>query len=93
MALFGLGLPVDKAEYDYLVPRRVDKPVLVVQGEHDEYGAGARVADLLAPVGTAHHLRAHPGADHFFTDRLDELRTAVRGYYASGPGSRLLAVL
>jgi alpha/beta superfamily hydrolase len=32
-----------------------------------------------------------PGADHYFTGRLDELREAVRGYYQSGPGAQLLA--
>jgi alpha/beta superfamily hydrolase len=31
-----------------------------------------------------------PGSDHYFTDRLDELREAVRGYFQSGPGSKLL---
>jgi alpha/beta superfamily hydrolase len=31
-----------------------------------------------------------PESDHYFTDRLDELRAAVRGYFESGPGARLL---
>jgi uncharacterized protein len=93
VALFGLGLPVDKAEYDYSFLGDADKPVLVVQGENDEFGSGASVAEVLAPLGPHITLVRIPGSDHYFTDRLDELRETVRGYYASGPGSRTLAVL
>jgi len=93
VALFGMGLPVDKAEYDYGFLSESDKPVLVVQGELDEFGSGARVAEELRTLGPQVTLVRIPGSDHFFTDRLDELRDTVRGYYASGPGSRTLAAL
>lgn len=93
VALLGLGLPVDKEEYDYVFLEDADKPVLVVQGEHDEFGSGARVAEALRPLGGHITLVRIEGSDHFFTDRLDELMDAVRGYYATGPGSRTLAVL
>jgi alpha/beta superfamily hydrolase len=93
VALFGLGLPVDKSEYDYAFLAEADKPVLVVQGELDEFGSGARVAREIHPLGPHITLVRIPGSDHFFTDRLDELRDTVRGYYSSGPGSRTLAAL
>ena len=93
VALFGLGLPVDKDEYDYSFLGGTEKPVLVVQGEHDEFGSGARVAAALHPYGGHITLVRIAGSDHFFTDRLEELRETVRGYYASGPGSRTLAAL
>lgn len=93
VSLLGLGLPVGKAEYDYSYLAKADKPVLVVQGEQDEFGAGPEVAEVLRPMGPHITLVRIQGADHFFTDRLDELRGAVRGYYASGPGSRLLATV
>ncbi|MCG6954685.1 MAG: alpha/beta hydrolase [Gemmatimonadetes bacterium] len=93
VALFGLGLPVDKSEYDYAFLAETEKPVLVVQGELDEFGPGARVAEEIRPLGPHITLVRIPGSDHFFTNRLDELRDTVRGYYASGPGSRTLAAL
>jgi uncharacterized protein len=93
-ALFGLGLPIDlEARYDFGYLADAGKPVLVVQGENDEFGSGEEVAETLAPLGEHITLVRIPGADHYFTDRLYELRTAVRGYYESGPGARLLATV
>jgi len=89
--LVGLGLPVDRDEgYDYGFLAAADKPVLVVQGENDEFGSGERVAEVVARLGSHVTLVRVPGSDHYFTDRLDELRAAVQGYFDSGPGARLL---
>jgi hypothetical protein len=93
VALLGLGLPVKKAEYDYAYLARTDKPVLVVQGEEDHFGPGAVAAEVLGPLGPHITLVRIAGADHFFVDRLDELRETVAGYYQSGPGARVLAAL
>jgi len=93
VALLGLGLPVDKAEYDYGYLASAEKPVLVVQGEQDEFGSGARAAEVLTPMGPHITLVRLSGSDHYFVHRLDELRETVRGYYQSGPGSRVLAAL
>ena len=91
VALLGLGLPVEKAEYEYSYLAGVDKPILVVQGENDEFGSGAAAAEVLKPLGPNITLVRVPGADHYFTEQLDELKEIVRGYYSSGPGSRVLA--
>jgi len=93
VGLLGLGLPVEMEDYDFRFLAETEKPILVVQGENDEFGAGETVAEALAPLGSHITLVRVPGADHYFTDRLDELREAVRGYYASGPGARLLAAV
>ncbi len=93
VSLLGLGLPVEKAEYDFSYLADVGKPVLVVQGENDEFGAGSEVAAYLRDVAPDVTLVRVPGSDHYFTDRLDELRDIIRGYYISGPGSRVLAAL
>ncbi|MEX2048742.1 MAG: alpha/beta fold hydrolase [Gemmatimonadota bacterium] len=94
VALLGMGLPVDRsgssARYDYGFLADVTKPTLVVQGENDEFGSGARVAEHLAPLGPHVTLVRVPGSDHFFTDRLDELRAAVLGYFGEGPGGSAL---
>ncbi len=88
VALLGLGLPIERDErYDFAFLARVNKPVLVVQGEHDEFGSGERVAGALAGLGSHVTLVRVPGSDHYFTDRVDDLRAAVRDYFASGAGS------
>jgi alpha/beta superfamily hydrolase len=90
-ALLGLGLPVDLDDrYDYAYLAAAEKPILVVQGEQDEFGSGARAAEVLTPLGSHITLVRIPDTDHYFEGKLDELRSAVRGYYESGPGSRVL---
>jgi alpha/beta superfamily hydrolase len=87
-ALLGLGLPIERDErYDFGFLAEVTKPVLVVQGENDEFGSGERVSGVLAALGPHITLVRVPGSDHYFTDRVDELRGAVRDYFANGPGS------
>jgi len=88
--LLGLGLPVKRLDYDFSYLADVAKPLLVVQGENDEFGSGQEVAEVLAGMGSHITLVRIPGSDHYFTDRLDELREAVRGYFQSGPGAKLL---
>jgi alpha/beta superfamily hydrolase len=93
-ALLGLGLPVDlDGRYDYGYLAHVAKPVLVVQGENDEFGSGARAAETLGPLGGHVTLVRIPDTDHYFEGKLPELRAAVRGYYESGPGARVLLAI
>ncbi|MDX1645575.1 MAG: alpha/beta fold hydrolase [Longimicrobiales bacterium] len=94
VALLGLGLPVDLEErYDFAVLAEADKPVLVVQAEEDEFGPASVVRETLQPLGS--HITVVPisGTDHYFEGRLDELREVVRGYFETGPGSRVLATV
>jgi alpha/beta superfamily hydrolase len=93
VAMLGLGLPLERAEYDYGFLAGTDKPVLVVQGEEDEFGSGAVAAKLLGPMGPHITLVRIAGADHYFGGQLEVLRETVRGYYSSGPGARTLAVV
>lgn len=91
VGLVGLGLPIDRDEaYDFGFLADAGKPTLVVQGENDEFGSGEGIAEVVAGLGSHVTLVRVPESDHYFTDRLDELRAAVRGYFESGPGARLL---
>jgi len=90
VGLFGLGLPIRNLNYDFDFLGDTTKPILVVQGENDEFGSGEDVAGVLEKLGSHITLVRVPGSDHFFTNRLDELRAAVRGYYQGGPGAQLL---
>ena len=51
VALLGLGLPLGMDTYDFGYLGNTDKPVLVVQGEDDEFGSGTRAAGVLKPMG------------------------------------------
>ncbi len=94
VSLLGLGLPVDLDDrYDYSFIASAGKPILIVQGDNDEFGPGEKVASLVSPLGSHITLVRIPGTDHYFYSSLRELRTAVRGYYETGPGAKLLAVI
>ena len=75
--LIGIGTPLDKYDFDFLQSCR--KPLLLVHGEHDEFGNVERVRQLAAELEkhTQVSLVVIPGADHFFENRLDELKQAV----------------
>ncbi|MEM7416092.1 MAG: alpha/beta fold hydrolase [Gemmatimonadota bacterium] len=93
-ALLGLGLPVDLDErYDYSFLAEASKPILVMQGEQDEFGSGADVEAALAPLGSHITLIRVPDSDHYFAGGLEELRESVAGYFDAGPGARALLAL
>ncbi len=85
VALFGLGLPVRMYDYGFLAD--VHKPILVVQGEEDEFGSAREVEPVVAALGSHVTLALLPGADHFFDGHMDEMKAAVSEYFGSGPGS------
>jgi alpha/beta superfamily hydrolase len=63
-----IGVPLSRWELPDL-ESLPDLPVVIVQGENDEFGS----PEALAPLAERHDwdLRVVPSADHFFTDRLD----------------------
>ena len=87
-AMLGLGLPVEMYDYSYLAD--VQKPVLVVQGDEDEFGAGGRVQEIVDGLGDHVTLARVPGADHYFNGRFDELRAIIHRYFTDGAGAAAL---
>ena len=79
-----LGMPVDRnvddRAFDHLeAADRLPGPLLIVQGENDQYGSPASVIalrDRLAARGLV-EARIVPGADHFFTGKLHQLEAAL----------------
>lgn len=88
VAMLGMGLPVDMYDYSYLAA--ADKPVLVVQGEDDEFGSGERAAEVVRALGDHVTLARIAGADHYFTDRTDVLRSVIVEYFTEGAGAEAL---
>jgi uncharacterized protein len=75
--LIGIGTPLDKYDFEFLQACR--KPLLLVHGQQDEYGNVERVKQMAAELEkhTQVRLVVIPGADHFFENRLDELKQAI----------------
>jgi alpha/beta superfamily hydrolase len=75
--LIGIGTPLDKYDFGFLEACR--KPLLLVHGEHDEFGDVEQLRKLAAELEKRTHVRlvVIPGAAHFFENRLDELKRAI----------------
>jgi alpha/beta superfamily hydrolase len=73
--LISIGTPVDKYDFSFLGQCR--KPILFVQGEHDQYGNIDRLRELVAKIKAPVELKVIKGAGHFFDDHLDELKAAI----------------
>lgn len=90
-AVFGLGIPVSMYDFNFLAEAK--KPVLIVQGEEDEFSSGTAVAAALADLGSHIHLVRIPGTDHYFNGRFDELKAAIRTFFSEGEGAGAIAPL
>ena len=77
LRIISIGTPVDKYDFSFLDGSR--KPILFVQGEHDEYGNVERLRELVARAGlnAAAELRVIKGAGHFFDNQLEELKRVI----------------
>ncbi len=75
-ALVGLGIPTSITDFTFLLDVR--KPKLIIQASEDQYGPRAQVAGLYAKLEEPKQIHWVEGADHFFTDRLDEVQQALQ---------------
>ncbi len=72
-----LGLPVENHAFDFL--NRMPWPLAIVQGERDQYGSADTIARFVQEwqrLGSV-KLKVVKGADHFFTEKLAELKQAL----------------
>lgn len=79
--LIGIGTPVSIAERDYDFSFLTDcrKPLLLVHGEHDEFGSLEDLRALAARIPPEANVRIEviPNAGHFFDDQLEDLRRVI----------------
>jgi alpha/beta superfamily hydrolase len=77
MNLISIGTPVDKYDFSFL--GACCKPVLLVHGDHDEFGDLSRVRALVDKLkqNTTVELRVIKDSGHFFEGHLDELKQAI----------------
>ena len=88
VALVAMGTPIHIYDYSYLA--RTSKPVLVVQGEHDEFGSAQEVSEVLGKLGNHVTVRSVRGAGHLFEGHLEELREIILEYFENGAGRVVL---
>jgi alpha/beta superfamily hydrolase len=78
--LIGLGAPVNNTDMSYLAA--CAKPRILIQGELDQFGAPAKLKDLVEsfPEVTRRATRVDivPGADHFFVGKLNQVDAAMK---------------
>ncbi len=83
--LVGLGLPVNDSDFSYL--GACAKPKLFLQGDGDQFGARETLEELVAGLQEIQRAQTTlvfvPGADHFFTGKLDRVDAAVRSWFVS----------
>lgn len=84
-ALFGLGFPLTK--YDLAFLGGLHKPLLLVQGELDEFGGSELLAAATRRFPGPVTVRSIPGADHYFNGRFEELQAVMREYFSGGCGA------
>lgn len=77
-ALVGLGIPLKRGGFEFLTA--VPKPLLLVQGEEDEFGPGAEVAQFVGELGPHATLARIPDSDHYFTGHEEELKSEIRDW-------------
>jgi len=85
-AVLALGYPLLRAA-DTAPLAAVRPPRLFVQGEHDEFGPGEALRALVLPLAPPREIVIVPGADHYFSERLEELHSAVAGWAGRRPWS------
>lgn len=75
--LIGIGTPLEKYDFSFLAQCR--KPLLLVHGEHDEFGDVDQLRKLVSELeaSTPVRLVVIAGAGHFFENHLDELKRAI----------------
>jgi len=87
-ALVGMGLPINVYEYSYLA--RAEKPVLIVQGEEDEFGSAEEVGKALSPLGDHISVVGIPGSGHLFEGHFETMQSVIREFFTGGPGALAL---
>jgi uncharacterized protein len=75
--LIGIGTPLKNYDFSFLSSCR--KPLLLVHGEHDEFGDVERLRKLVAELEESVPVRlvVIPGAGHFFDDQLEQLKRTI----------------
>ena len=83
-ALVAIGLPVLSGAsaanlkiYDYSFLADCTLPKLFLSGDQDQYASPSELMQVVAAAAPPNHLALVPGADHFFTGRLEPMQSSL----------------
>lgn len=85
--LVGIGVPVSLADFEYL--NGMDRRILIVQGENDQFGSPEELERQIETDRDSVYLRVVEGAGHLFDGKYEELRKAIEDFFEEGPGQNL----
>jgi hypothetical protein len=83
-AVFALGFPLVRFGNAETLAAP-SQPRLFVQGEQDQFGAGASLRALVEPLPGAREIVVVAGANHFFDGQLDALQGAIADWAERRP--------
>lgn len=88
-AMVGLGLPVTMYDFGFL--EGLDRPLLVIQGEEDQFGPAGKARAILEPLSPWIRVESIGGSGHFFEGHFEELKDRIREFLLRGAGAEALA--
>jgi uncharacterized protein len=94
-ALIALGLPISLRDVGLLghEETRGSRPLLLVQGEEDEFGNGEALSSYAEGLGGGVHVVRIPGAGHFFHEDMDGLKRAIHSFFGEQSGGVVFPLL
>src|SRR5512145_1365614 len=83
MAMIGIAPPLDLYAMEFLALNV--KPSLFLVGTQDEFCSMESIQQLQPRLPAASSMRILEGADHFFSDRTDDVETLISGFLMKLP--------
>jgi alpha/beta superfamily hydrolase len=77
-AVVGIGLAAGSDDFGFL--QGDERPLLLVQGDADQFGSEAAVREIAGRLGTHVRLEVIPGADHFLNGATEAVGSAVNRF-------------
>jgi uncharacterized protein len=77
-AMVGLGLPLSSHDFEFLVDN--SKPSLFVSGSNDKFCPREKMEGLARRLPPSSTVRLIEGADHFFTNELEDLQLIITDF-------------
>jgi alpha/beta superfamily hydrolase len=79
-AVVGIGLPLDLYDFEYLVD--YSNPSLYIVGTEDEFCSRENLDDLARRLSSVSRIERLQNADHFFSDRIEEVQKIIESFFS-----------
>lgn len=86
-ALIALGLPVSLADVSFLDDE--ERPLLILQGENDQFATVEDVRDAIDVERASVSLREISDTGHLFNGQFERLREEIKRFFTEGPAREI----